>query len=45
MKLSDAKCRNIKPTEKIQKLTDGAGLYLEIKPSGAKKWRYHLYLF
>ncbi|MEZ5530733.1 MAG: tyrosine-type recombinase/integrase [Porticoccaceae bacterium] len=40
MKLSDAKCRNIKPTEKIQKLTDGAGLYLEVKPSGAKKWRY-----
>lgn len=40
MKLSDAKCRNTKPSEKIQKLTDGAGLYLEIKPSGAKKWRY-----
>ena len=40
MPLSDAKIRNTKHTEKPQKLTDGGGLYLEVRPSGAKLWRY-----
>jgi integrase len=40
MPLSDAKIRNAKHTEKPQKLTDGGGLYLEVRPSGAKLWRY-----
>ncbi len=40
MKLNDKKCQNTKPTDKIQKLFDGNGLYLEIKPSGKKFWRY-----
>ncbi|WP_316672904.1 phage integrase central domain-containing protein [uncultured Tolumonas sp.] len=40
MPLSDAKIRNTKPGEKPQKLTDSGGLYLEVRPSGAKLWRY-----
>lgn len=37
--LSDAKCRNAKPGEKQQKLSDGGGLYLLVLPSGGKSWR------
>lgn len=40
MPLTDAKIRNTKPTEKSVRLTDGAGLYLEVRPTGAKLWRY-----
>jgi len=29
-----------KPTDKITRLFDGGGLYLEIKPSGQRGWRY-----
>jgi integrase len=40
MPLTDAKIRNTKPGEKPIKLTDGGGLYLEMRPTGAKLWRY-----
>ncbi|WP_108649323.1 tyrosine-type recombinase/integrase [Dongshaea marina] len=40
MPLTDIKIRNTKPSTKPLKLTDGGGLYLEIRPSGAKLWRY-----
>ncbi|MBR9856247.1 MAG: tyrosine-type recombinase/integrase [Gammaproteobacteria bacterium] len=40
MPLTDAKIRNTKPANKPQKLADGQGLYLEVRPSGAKLWRY-----
>lgn len=40
MALTDAKVRNAKPTEKPYKLTDSAGLHIEVRPSGAKLWRY-----
>lgn len=40
MPLTDAKIRNTKPTNKPQKLADGQGLYLEVRVSGAKLWRY-----
>ena len=40
MPLTDAKVRNTKPTNKPQKLADGQGLYLEVRPSGSKLWRY-----
>lgn len=39
MPLTDAKIRNTKPGEKPIKLTDGGGLYLEVRPTGAKLWR------
>lgn len=39
MKLTNIKCQNTKPSEKTQKLFDGRGLFLEIRPNGAKYWR------
>jgi hypothetical protein len=38
--LNDARIRNAKPGAAPVKLTDGKGLYLEVRPSGAKLWRY-----
>lgn len=38
--ITNAKAHNAKPSSKPVKLTDGGGLYLEIRPSGAKLWRY-----
>ena len=40
MPLTDTKIRGAKPSVKLQKLTDSHGLYLEVRPSGAKLWRY-----
>ena len=40
MSLTDTQIRNAKAGEKPIKLTDGGGLYLEVRPSGAKLWRY-----
>jgi Arm DNA-binding domain len=40
MLLNDLKCKNAAPREKSYKLADGAGLYLEITPSGGKHWKY-----
>lgn len=42
--LTDTKCRTAKPKEKPFKLVDGKGLYLEVKPNGAKAWRYRFEL-
>ena len=40
MALTDAKIRNARPAGTPLKLTDSRGLYLEVRPSGAKLWRY-----
>jgi integrase len=40
MPLTDVKIRNAKASDKLQKLTDSNGLYLEVKPNGSKLWRY-----
>ncbi|MFE3837837.1 tyrosine-type recombinase/integrase [Pseudogemmobacter sonorensis] len=40
MALTDAKIRQTKATDKPQKLTDAHGLYLEVRPTGKKLWRY-----
>lgn len=41
MPLTDTQIRNTKPLpDKPVKLTDGGGLYLEVRPTGAKLWRY-----
>lgn len=37
--LTDSKCDAAKPKAKSHTLFDGGGLYLEITPSGSKKWR------
>lgn len=42
--LTDTQCRNAKPREKLYRLADGKGLYLEVKPSGVKAWRYRFEL-
>ena len=38
--LTDAKIRNAKPTGRPYKLPSGHGLYLEVRPTGSKLWRY-----
>lgn len=38
-KLTDAKLRAIKPTGKVQKVSDGGGLYIHVTVKGAKLWR------
>jgi integrase len=40
MSLSDVAVRSAKPREKIYKLSDSGGLYLEIRPTGGKWWRW-----
>ena len=38
-KLTDIAIRKAKPGEKSVKLSDGAGLYLELHPNGSRYWR------
>lgn len=38
--LTDTKARNAKPIDKPYQMQDGQGLYLDVRPSGAKFWRY-----
>jgi hypothetical protein len=38
--LTNAKIVNTKPAGKPVKLTDAEGLYLDVRPSGARIWRY-----
>lgn len=40
MKLNDTKIKALKPKQKIYKVFDGNGLYLEVKPTSNKSWRY-----
>lgn len=42
--LTDIKVRSAKPSAKPHKLQDGQGLYLDVRPSGAKIWRYRYWL-
>lgn len=42
--LTDVKIRSAKPRERPYKLQDGQGLYLEVRPSGAKIWRYRYWM-
>lgn len=39
MPLNDAAIRKAKPKDKVQKLFDGGGLYLQLNPDGSKWWR------
>lgn len=43
MKLTDKACKSAKPKEKAYKKADGGGLYLHVKPDGAKYWRLKYY--
>ena len=40
MPLTDTRIRTAKRARKPYKLTDSGGLHLEVRPSGAKLWRY-----
>lgn len=40
MSLTDTAIRKTKPTDAVQKLRDGGGLYLLLRPDGAKWWRW-----
>ena len=39
MSLTDTRIRNAKPQETAYKLSDGGGMYLLVKPDGARYWR------
>lgn len=38
--LTDTRIRSLKPKERAYKLSDGAGLHLEVRPTGARLWRF-----
>lgn len=40
MRLSDVAIKGTKPGTRTFRLSDGAGLYLEVTPQGSKLWRY-----
>jgi integrase len=42
--LTDTKARNAKPTDKPYQLQDGQGLYLDVRASGSKFWRYRYWI-
>jgi len=42
--LTDAHCRSAKPQQKLYRLNDFKGLYLEVKPSGVEAWRFRFKL-
>lgn len=44
MALSDVKVRALKPREKLYKVSDDRGLYLEVRPNGSKLWRFRYFL-
>jgi hypothetical protein len=39
MALTDTEIKKAKPQSKPYKLSDGAGLYIWVTPSGGRKWR------
>ena len=44
MPLTDTKVKNARPQDKPYTLQDGQGLYLEVRPTGSKFWRYRYWL-
>lgn len=42
--LTDTQCRSARPKEKLYRLNDFNGLYLEVKSNGKKAWRYRFKL-
>lgn len=40
MSLTDTAIRKTKPTATVQKLRDGGGLYLLLRPEGGRWWRW-----
>jgi integrase len=44
LKLSDAKIKTLKPQEKIYRILDADRLYIEVRPTGVKVWRFKFVL-
>lgn len=44
MALSDTKVRTLKPRDKLYKVADDRGLYVEVRPNGSKLWRFRYHL-
>lgn len=44
MSLTDTQIKNAKPQSKTYRVSDGAGLFIEIRPNGSKLWRYQFRL-
>lgn len=44
MPITDTKARQAKPAERAYRIPDGKGLYLEVRPTGSKFWRYRFEL-
>lgn len=40
IKLTDAKIKTLKPQEKVYRILDSDRLYIEVRPTGAKVWRF-----
>jgi integrase len=40
MPLTDLKIRSLKPEEKPRRYTDGGNLFVEVRPTGSKLWRF-----
>lgn len=38
--LTDTRIKSVKPTNRELKLSDGGGLFLLVKPTGGKLWRW-----
>ena len=37
--LTDSRIRQLRPNDKVQKVSDGGGLYVQVAPTGTKSWR------
>ncbi|MEL7638442.1 MAG: integrase arm-type DNA-binding domain-containing protein [Solidesulfovibrio sp.] len=44
MPLTDTAIRSFRPTDKIQRIRDERGLYLEVRPNGNKFWRFRYWI-
>ncbi len=40
IKLTDAKIKTLKPQDKVYRILDSERLYIEVRPTGAKVWRF-----
>ena len=40
MPLTDTRIKAAKPTDKVYKIYDAEGLYIEVPPTGSKRWRF-----
>ena len=40
MPLTDTRIKAAKPTDKVYKIYDADGLYIEVPPTGSKRWRF-----